>query len=432
MKKVDGLKDLLEHVRFVHFTMLIIALLLISASLRDQQSSTARAVRDWDQLRELTVHLAQHNTNIEKRRNIPRSEGWEFKNALNVAGVQIDGQTGRIAQYDSFVGAMIVSRTEERTFFYRPSFRRYTAGTGIESVRDMINFWNEAPYVIRLPAISSKGEMTVTCAQTSQPQQMMPVGWDLSIGEHKLTAGKLDEGSELRGFGNLGADLQKRVYTLYSQRCRCTLGHIFDEDLLIDFRDEYLTELKRGPEWAMFAEMFPDLDILLVDFSDLSLDQADRYLKRESRKSLPPIQLFGASLPANVLPTLGATILVLCQLYFLCHIGILAKWLKALDPADWPPGYLATYPTNSAFAIASVSAACLPPFTLIWQVFASFSLKRGRETMLIAGVPFADAGRADWVIASSTLVLSFVLSAMIFRQLLTIRRSARNSGSSPI
>jgi len=74
----EGLKDLLEHVRLVHFTMLVVGLVLLTASMRDSRSSVERARRDWEDLKKLMPNVKVVKQQVREAYSLDK-DGWRRK-----------------------------------------------------------------------------------------------------------------------------------------------------------------------------------------------------------------------------------------------------------------------------------------------------------------------------------------------------------------
>jgi hypothetical protein len=72
----EGLRDLLEHVRLVHFTMLLIGLVLLTASLRGSRGAVERAIRDRNSLKVLMAQGADIQNAVLQSLKPPLGEGW--------------------------------------------------------------------------------------------------------------------------------------------------------------------------------------------------------------------------------------------------------------------------------------------------------------------------------------------------------------------
>lgn len=401
-----------------------------------------RAAQDWHALRQPSW-VDVHSSVRDRLANTPLPTGWSNQDGGVTARMNVNGRAFELQPY----------RIIPHTFSYI-SLRRADTNPGKESVTSkelgwnydflgnnilptpphtvaaMIQLWNQAPLLIRLPDISTITHCECRGLQQTSPEWRKARGLNEGSNTVKMTA------SSITPFTNewtLSADLDQRQYRAILEVDKdnqiiseCVFRSFTDKDVLADMRREYSKASGKAEEWANgpFADTFPELFALLRDLSDLNLSQADRYIEVQRRQAAPPIELFGARLPAEVIARVGALLLVLCQLYLWIHLEQLALWLSAVPVDTWPTGYVAVYQTSAAFRLSVISASALPVITLLGQALAEAYVNRRLTSLLVAGVPMKEANLFDWSVFLLTIVVSSFLSVVIFRSLRSIQLSA--------
>lgn len=426
----DGLKDLTDHTRTVHFTLLVLCFVLLVSAFADRSGASANAARDWILLRKIAWKDVYH-AKVTALSSRPVLQ-WQNNEGFYRLPVRINGKVFTLAaatwdQNKPFLLGYRDGNTKESVWGYVDSPRE------AKTVADFVRLWNDAPLMIDFPTFSrTHDEITCTGLDsfTSRFEKENSGFGSLQEGTNSIGVAPLaaDEyASELR----LEIDPDKRVYrTVLKYKnndgrvlSECTLGGYGTNNIVADMRHEFAAAADRSAEWGggTFAEAFPELHDLLNGFGDLSLSQADRYVERQRRLETPPVELFGARLPAPALAGFGATIVVLCQLYLWIHLCELAGALGGTNRSAWPKGYLATYGTGAAFVLATVSSCGFPPLTLLIQVVANARFGHLRQTLVVSGVPAAEASWLHWLLLGVTLAASICLSVLILSHLRRIR-----------
>ena len=198
------------------------------------------------------------------------------------------------------------------------------------NVYELIQTWNASPILVRLPKLDTTGY--TTCRGMEHLA-------GLRDGPHPFTlVGDSNKATERRSW-SVRVDLAERMYRIRpvdvvsdeEGRGGCSLRGFGDADVLADLRSEYIDTAGKENKWrnVPFAEAFPELNSRIALLADLSVSQADRYLKDLRRQTPQPVELFGARMPSGAIASIGAILLVLSQLYFRAHLEQLIPGLKA-------------------------------------------------------------------------------------------------------
>lgn len=91
-----------------------------------------------------------------------------------------------------------------------------------------------------------------------------------------------------------------------------------------------------------FSRTFPELAIVSANLSDLTLGKIDTILRGELERSDESVEVFGARIPAEELARWGGPVLFVVQLYLFLHLAALASRLGPADPA-WETPWIGLY-----------------------------------------------------------------------------------------
>jgi hypothetical protein len=119
----------------------------------------------------------------------------------------------------------------------------------------------------------------------------------------------------------------------------------------------FFSDWKRGE----FAKAFPELDEEATRFgiTTLEIDEAVRRLESESASAEKSISLIGFTIPLSLIWQWGALVLVATQLYFWLHLHEFVKKIEP-DAGGWDVAWIGMYRSKAAFLLSLLSACALP------------------------------------------------------------------------
>ncbi len=119
-----------------------------------------------------------------------------------------------------------------------------------------------------------------------------------------------------------------------------------------------------GSAWGTgtFAATFPELSVIAGE-PEMTLDEAAALLSAERAKLDSDIAIFGLAIPSRAVSRWGGAIVVLAQFYFWLHLRAFRRTLEATARPTLAP-WIGIYPDTLARAATVASALALPPLAL--------------------------------------------------------------------
>ena len=119
-------------------------------------------------------------------------------------------------------------------------------------------------------------------------------------------------------------------------------------------------------------------------------------LRERANADTDRVELFQAKLPVEAIATYGALLLITCQLYLLAHLIELRRVTQQIDRADWPTGYIGLYEDPVISVFTFVSLVVWPPFPLFLLARSSAAessvLYNGWSALIVStGIAIASA-----------------------------------------
>jgi hypothetical protein len=109
-----------------------------------------------------------------------------------------------------------------------------------------------------------------------------------------------------------------------------------------------------------FSQEFSDLLRVSKYLEEAPLGNLASALRDRADEEPEKIELFQAKLPASIIPTYGILILILCQLYLLAHLFELKRLAGGAERQEWPTGYIGLYQSLSVFVFVIISLTVFP------------------------------------------------------------------------
>jgi hypothetical protein len=130
--------------------------------------------------------------------------------------------------------------------------------------------------------------------------------------------------------------------------------------LTVNIREDYLRRLFFN-DWKMgkFESAFPELNSVSSGISTLEINDAVRRLESQVASSERNISLLGFTIPLTQLSRWGVLVLFSVQLYLWLHLHELANRIQP-DAEGWDVAWIGVYRTRSARAVMVVTCLVLP------------------------------------------------------------------------
>jgi len=357
--KLRRMKDLVDHVRTVHFTVLVVALILIAALQFEKRRSLERAADDAEAI----LHLAQR---------------WRDTLAHLTADVDVIMESNLIVAQPSGIELVFPERG-----VYRVPARKRRKGEPVLDFR-VTKKWifvdnvedDEAELHDKMPK------------QWTNLQQFFDF-WDafhdgraaflpLVLGFRKGAAdcNAIDKTSQdtVNSFlfpksKRVGTDWSI-IATVEEQQHEpiCQFPEIRVPTALLDLPHALVGVVPQAAKWGTgkSSEEFRELIEQTKYFESTPLDSLYDALRERANTDTDRIELFQAKLPVSTIAIYGSLVLFICQLYLLAHLLELRSMARVQTALEWPTGYVGLYGNRSIFwfTIASITVWPLVPITL--------------------------------------------------------------------
>jgi hypothetical protein len=120
----------------------------------------------------------------------------------------------------------------------------------------------------------------------------------------------------------------------------------------------------RGDSKSNFAELIENSKGL----ESLNIGSLSLFLRQRANQETDRIELFQAKLPASAIPTYGALILILCQIYLLAHLIELSLILSTTKLSEYPVGYIGVYSNRYVFIFTILSLSIFPIIPIALEI----------------------------------------------------------------
>jgi hypothetical protein len=411
------MKELVWHIRAVHFALAICSIALLAAGLSKPSSSAEQALADAMLLRDLSQAKASDergsykeeqsdlSTSIMKRvaKDAPKVEELDIPYSPST----IPGTDLR--QYEPWIE---VKQSGKIFFSPFPGWFYVDNKPKSDSVRlddwnsleDFVHYWNSEPAVFIIRVVGNSDDPldehdALICNDNKARAYTI-------LSKPREASGKIEytvEHDTDSGYpyvqGHLNVD-----------GIDCTIP--FEVDRSIDVREmiaERLQELGKRQllrpstdfvPIAGFDKTFRDLDVITTHTKELKWSNLIPELHQRADESRSPIEMWGARIPG----WLGIVILLATQLYLVLHCAELQA-LAATDPRPLPSGYIGLYSQPVARIVASTTLIFLPVAAIVIAL-------NGRQGLAIL---IASKDRQElWITAAVALASALLGSYAVY------------------
>lgn len=381
----DG-REFAEHLRTVHFSLVLAAFALLVGSLLTGSADASRALVDLRRLKDIEAELKLGWADVEAEKII-ESRSLKLVGQDWLVGPTNSTETQPVYLYARWFITPPPSIDKEGT--WRDS-EKISEGGGLawdndpdagSPLSEFKVFWNRLSEKINIVLIKSVSEKALTWTMDANvfPPVYPPTTFSLETvrpGEH----GKIwDQGffaglvrpkpdfmewiktePTLAAFAS-GLDDPKQLVMWCTKRDDSRHVLIPIDTLEINFNAQKAFQAAHGTKfhYGKFEEAFSDLDKLTKNFQDLPYDRLTAILESEASRTSDRVEMFGAKIPANALAVWGSPILILVQFYLLLHLSAFQLWLP-----NWPKvanvAWIGLYPSWSARFATLLSVGLLP------------------------------------------------------------------------
>ncbi len=362
---VKSANECAKHLRFVHFSLVVVSVTLIASALIDRSSTIVKAIAQLE-----TVRIAIDNLDDSKFFEDHARKVWEVNAAeVNSEWLFKEGETsGNASIYQ------VIPWGVEK-FDFVPRMR------DMSKLADFKLFWDNLLQTRKESVLGRAGPKLFFALSDILDENYEDNPMEEGV-ENFVIMDRVEEPSDdqisgaielyLEGYTNqvdlndFGIDPGVEFEFLLGgdyESWGVPILPVDYVDLEFGWLDVYVEEvLAIDPDvfgdWrvAPFAKTFSELDQAAVHYQDLDIEWLVRILRRESdRTSGSRFEALGVSASIRLLGWIGLPVMLGIQLYFLLHL-LSAK--GSLCRADFP--WIGLYKTKSARLVLAVSAVLLP------------------------------------------------------------------------
>lgn len=419
--------DFVEHLRTVHFSLVILCLGLIIVTGTQRDTAAKRAAAQLDQVTAVAQQLDDGwlgNYCEQRKLQYPALSPAVREGVTPIKMDQHPIIKVRINTKDHLIGipnqcklfALLPDNAENRgldaarivndTVLVSVAFN----GSQLkpETLKDFVELWNALNQDVEIVVPTSIEDRVRTWSIPAPPSKlddgngpMLPYtieaskeeeGFNLELSPDGL--GKIDVEGDAAATANLfvfrgGFDIYIRIPTF---------GTIPLNGL------SYLISLvpagsRMSWRHGKFDEAFPELSTITKDRQAATFAVWNQALKDEIERGTESFEAFGLKVPAQTTTLWGALLIIGVQLYFLAHLTELSHKLQETDPG-WEVAWVGTYRHFLARALLWASALILP-------VVATIVV--GSKGVVIASGGMRTASVRAWI----TVILGVTASVVI-------------------
>jgi hypothetical protein len=367
------LKDLIEHVRAVHFTALLISFVMLVAGLAPNHWQIARA---YAQVLAIKDRIHETTDGFEGFAKLEEAETASISTADRQELIleAFDPDDAKKRPERCTIKRLVLSNGSSEL----KEFGRYKFGT----LGDFRGLWENPPIVYGFHSSASVAKPLRASECTVVKYRKKEPGW--------IQGGGLSS-CKPPGSGEQSLNCEVGITDGPLLRCAWPIpGLTLIQGNASAFRSQMLPWVSTPS--GKFATDFPELAEQTHDEMGSSLDSVVTSLAARSEGPSDRIEILGAKIPLENIAITGALLLVSVQLYLLMHLVELGRRLKEESGPIPPVGFIGLYPERWTRMIFLASLA-LPVVSESYTLFRTW----GNRSQLVIDIPI--------IISSSLLML---------------------------
>jgi hypothetical protein len=350
------MKDLVEHIRAVHFTVLVIALILTAALQIEKQRPLERAASDAEAILLISQRWQQMLSVLNKEIKSPAWTPVGMHQATTVNSKLIFGVRSD----------WIYVRDHDPQPYSTGKFNPWL------TLNDFLNFWEgirngkDAFLGVQL---NDRSNLSNGCRDekkigTGLPPDREDLG-NLFV-DLVFTVGA--KGQVWKGAWPVQPSLRAQPFTDTSKTHDLCHFDPYDADpLSVDIAQVFKAVAPQAEHWGTgdTKAEFSELIEASKHLGNTPLDDLANSLRDRANQETDRIELFQAKLPASAIPTYGSLILIFCQIYLLAHLVELREVASASKSTELPTGYIGLYRHQLIYVFTFLSLTIVPIIPLV-------------------------------------------------------------------
>jgi hypothetical protein len=406
-----AMNDLVEHIRTVHFTVLIVVLAMTAALQIDKKGPLERAATDA----EIILHMTERweETRAAITNDLDKQAEHDPPGALAPSGAIVlpkgrNYQFGIISDQVGLIPDQSVSIWMIDPWIYFEGDKDLNA-TGYfgewKTLKDFLRFWDGQkdgtgmffPSILAPGTSSQHGPYcTLSPSKSAKP---IPVSGGLEPLE--LYSAIMLHYRIFRSKDSTWWTVQPFLARLGSEKVICDFSPVEVSPVKPDLARVFRSLNPQAAKWGNrdSASEFSELITFSKHLEDTPLANLAAALRDRANTDTERIELFQAKLSPSAIPTFGSIVLLLCQLYLLAHLRALSGLVKVNTTSEWPSGYIGLYNDWLAAIITFVSLTVFPLAPFLFMFFQHPGWLRYLSTVAGAISLFLGLG-CFWVLLS--------------------------------
>jgi hypothetical protein len=431
-------KDFVEHLRTVHFALILVATVLIIAGTNTDSSRLTTALTQIEQIAKFEQQWPASLSRVYREALLEKKlpTDWEFPYTLQVPT--------DIYKYESrrttvVVPSTVITRAEPWKFpgttlppelkslsdfrnlwdtFHRGVVLRLVEPpTEKSTCEQRVNlYWREFTQVLTRPYSSGRPLPPGCKVYDDAPDEQLP--FELRFEDETLI------GQNVPGEIHLIATVQRPLWEVGATYRKKNLERLeYESEITMDtvngrvdesyFKRLFFTDWRSGN----FETAFPELNSVSNGISTLEIADAVRRIEAQAGTAEKSVSVLGFAFPVAQLSQWGLLVLLAIQFYFWLHLHELAARLEP-ESEGWNVAWIGVYRTRVSTIATAFSCLVLPAWAAVTLAYR------------FSQIPFYYR-RSMLAVCTLAVVLSVCLGLLTLRRLRLLRAgSPANSASS--
>jgi len=366
------MKDLVDHVRTIHFTVFLVALILTIALRGHTKAGLERAASDAEAILLLSQRWPQVEDGFAETADKTMKHGF----VLMTTGLEsIPSEPGfhELRPASSSAPQTIVFQVRKPWIYADGSEPDENPGWGESeeqldklpkrwtTLSEFLKFWDDHLSGARafLPVVlmtKAGGQYCHGVGPVVRADNRLQINGFL-VPETQFKEGHWMLSASLETFGN---DPNRHQHF-------CDFASVQVPQMLIDLGAIFSAITPQAKNWGKgkASDEFNELLAEAKYLEDCPVKQLAGALRERANSNTESIELFQAKVPVEQVATYGALVLIACQIYFLAHLLELRRLARTEPRVNWPSGYIGLYENHFIFMFTFISTALWPPLPLL-------------------------------------------------------------------
>lgn len=402
------MKDLVDHIRTVHFTVFLVALILTIALRGPTKPHLERAASDAEAILFLEQNWQQVTDAFSKAADA-ESSGPRIFDTSGVQDVFLEPGRYEVRGLSVYPNRPVIFDIPKRWVYVDGAEEDENIGWGEseelfdklpsswKTLKEFLKFWDDHHDGTRafLPFALATRNGISNCNAVK------------SVTEKREVTAFLVPHSKFKEGWRLWTSLEAMDRDINKHKTACEFADLPVDPLRINLGNVLGGIASQNKRWGTgkSGDEFKDLIAESKYLDEMPLKQLAAVLRERANTDTERVELFQAKIPVEALATYGALVLVICQFYLLAHLLELRRLTKSMVRSDWPTGYIGLYENRFIFVFTLISMAVWPPLPIMLLARSTTTDRFSRYFAwgaLIASITIAIASAATLAVIRKT------------------------------